>query len=1053
MGGYVKFAHISDTHIKNLKYHYEYRVIFEQLYQSLREEKVDYIVHCGDVAHTKTQISPEYVEMCSQFFESLADIAPTYAILGNHDGNLKNSSRQDALTPIFNALNHPDLHLLKDSGETNIDDKFCLNVLSVFDRDNWIKPTDTDKINIALYHGSISNCKTDINWTMTNGEDDLSIFKDFDFSMLGDIHRRQFLDEAGRVWYAGSTVQQNHGETNDKGILIWDIKSKDEWEIEPVVFVNPKPFVTIELTAKGRMPRGANVPEGARLRIVSNNNLPLNVMKRAMDIAKHRFKPEVVTFLNRAAGERSDVTDLTDNLKTENLRDINIQEELMDEYLKDYQADAPTMEKVYELNRKYKKMVEDEDDISRNVNWKLTNFEFDNLFNYGEGNNISFDALGGITGVFGKNFSGKSSIIDAVLWTLFNTTSKNERKNLNVINQNRDFCRGKITIDVGHLTYTVERTAEKYTKRLKGEETLEAKTDLNFEVHDSVSDEITSLNGLSRNLTDANIRKHFGECEDFLISSMSAQHGALAFIDEGSTRRKEIIAKFLDLEIFEKKFKIAKEDSTDLKGALKRLEARNYDEELLVAAAALEDKRLILSNHERECTARKAEIATLAQSCEELKASIQAIPADVINVADTKREIRKRNMQATSLLLANKQHGEGLKACRETTEKIDEYLLKINIEKLTQQQGAIDELKIQHQTNQSQLDEYQQEILNIEKKSKLLDGIPCGTEYPSCKFIRDANVAVANLSHTAASRQASKTTVESIRGKIESLRPDFVSDQIKKHTTITEKRNTTIHEIAELNLSIERNQASVERINYELRDLEEQKQKYEENKEAIENFEEFSAELDRCGAKLAAAEVQLDVCQNETLEMYKAVGSLEQKVESTTAQKQEYIGLQEEYAAYDLYMRCMHTSGIAYDIIKRKLPVINQEIAKVLANIVDFEIFFEDSGKKFDIFIKHPRHEPRPIEMASGAEKTMGAMAIRLALLSVSSLPKSDLFILDEPGTALDEENMEGFIRILELIKVYFKNVLLISHLDSLKDCVDMQVVIEKKDGYARVNQ
>ena len=88
-----------------------------------------------------------------------------------------------------------------------------------------------------------------------------------------------------------------------------------------------------------------------------------------------------------------------------------------------------------------------------------------------------------------------------------------------------------------------------------------------------------------------------------------------------------------------------------------------------------------------------------------------------------------------------------------------------------------------------------------------------------------------------------------------------------------------------------------------------------------------------------------------------------------------------------------------------------------------------------------------------GAEKTMAAMAIRLALLSVSSLPKSDLFILDEPGTALDEENMEGFIRILELIKVYFKNVLLISHLDSLKDCVDRQIVIEKKRGYARVNQ
>ena len=137
----IKVAHIADTHIRNLKFHKEYREVFRQLYEHLREEKVDYIVHCGDIAHTKTQISPEFVEMCTDFFRNLADIAPTYVILGNHDGNLKNSSRQDALTPIAEALGHPSLHLLKDSGETKLDG-ITLNVLSVFDRDNWIKPTD-----------------------------------------------------------------------------------------------------------------------------------------------------------------------------------------------------------------------------------------------------------------------------------------------------------------------------------------------------------------------------------------------------------------------------------------------------------------------------------------------------------------------------------------------------------------------------------------------------------------------------------------------------------------------------------------------------------------------------------------------------------------------------------------------------------------------------------------------------------------------------------------------------------------------------------------------
>ena len=227
VGGSMKIAHIADTHIKNLKYHEDYRDCFEQMYEILREQEVDCIVHCGDIAHTKTQISPEFVDMASDFFSNLAEIAPTFVILGNHDGNLKNSNRQDAITPIIKALDLDNLKLLKNSGETHLSDgNTVLNVLSVFDRDNWTQPTDQDKINIALYHGAISNCQTDAGWIMEFGEDELSIFEKFDFAMLGDIHKRQFLDEEERIYYAGSTIQQNHGENNNKGFSIWNIKSK-----------------------------------------------------------------------------------------------------------------------------------------------------------------------------------------------------------------------------------------------------------------------------------------------------------------------------------------------------------------------------------------------------------------------------------------------------------------------------------------------------------------------------------------------------------------------------------------------------------------------------------------------------------------------------------------------------------------------------------------------------------------------------------------------------------------------------------------------------------
>ena len=296
--------------------------------------------------------------------------------------------------------------------------------------------------------------------------DSIGVFAGHDFAMLGDIHKtNQILDTEGRVRYCGSTVQQNHGETNDKGFLIWEIEDKNTFTVKHHVLLNPKPFVTIELTPKGRMPKGTNIPSGARLRLVSNNNLPLDVMRKAVEVAKSRFKPESISFLNRAAGERGEVS-LGKNFKVENLRDVAVQERLMREYLEDYEPTEDTIQKIYELNRKYNSHIEENEDIARNVNWNINRFEWDNLFNYGDDNTLDFTNLNGIVGIFGKNYSGKSSVIDGMLYTMFNTTSKNERKNYNIINQNKKNCIGTIDLQNGEKTYTIERKSEKYVKRL-----------------------------------------------------------------------------------------------------------------------------------------------------------------------------------------------------------------------------------------------------------------------------------------------------------------------------------------------------------------------------------------------------------------------------------------------------------------------------------------------------------------------------------------------------------------------------------------------------------
>ena len=1052
----MKFAHIADTHIKNLKYHSEYRIVFDKLYEILREESPDYIVHCGDIAHTKTQISPEFVEMCSEFLSSLANIAPTYVILGNHDGNLRNSSRQDALTPIVEALNHKDLHLLKKSGEIPLRGDITLNVLSVFDEGGWVKPSNPDKINIALYHGSVSGVITDTGWVMTHGEHPIEIFEGHDYGFLGDIHKTdQSLDAEGKIRYAGSTIQQNHGETNDKGFLLWDIQSKENFTCKHFELKNPRPFVTINLTSEGKMSPAAtkDIPVRARLRLVSANNLPIDVMKRAMEVAKQRFKPESIKFLNRASGQSGAPQNITDGLETEDLRDVQIQEELIKEYLKDFEADDELMERVLNLNLKYNKIAEESEEVSRNINWSLRSIEWDNLFNYGEGNVINFDNLGGIIGIFGKNFSGKSSIIDSILYTIYNSTSKNDRKNLNIINQNKDIGSGRVKISVGDQDYYIERNSEKYTRKLKGEVTQEARTNTEFKVYSPITDSIESLNGLTRNQTDKNIRKIFGTLDDFLYSSMASQMDSLTFIKEGSTKRKEILAKFLDLEFFERKFKLSKEDASDTKGALRKSEGRDFNSEVLSAQEELDTINNRLEIKKKNCESIKFNISQCGGEIEAINEKIKSIPAEIIDVMKVQEELSNKRNQLISVSDQSSEFCKNREAAKDKYRKSLVFLDSYDKESLFERQAKAEEFIEQMIALESSLSTEKEDLKRNQNKLQLLSGIPCATAFPKCKFIKDAYISKANIPLNEREINNLSEQVDDLSDEIEELNPAEVEDHISKYNELVGLKNSLSNKITNYDLKIEKNSSIIKTLMIDIQASEEKVSQYELNKEIIENLENLSQKLKSLKIKSQNFQSKLEACNIKILDLYKAVGSLEQKVANIVTQRAEYLDLQEEFSAYDLYMRAMHPNGIAYDVIKRKLPIINEEIAKILANIVEFEVFFEDDGKRLDIFIKHPRHEPRPLEMGSGAEKTIAAMAIRLALLSVSSLPKSDIFILDEPGTALDEENMQGFVDILDLIKSYFKTVLLISHLDSLKDCVDMQITIDKRDGYAFIQQ
>jgi len=1047
----MKIVHVSDIHVKNFKFHKQYNEIFADLYEKVRDIKPDIIINTGDTAHTKLDLSPAYFEMTAKLFENLASIAPLHVILGNHDLNLSNKDRQDAVTPIVEALKNPNIILHKYSEKFNIGD-FNFHVLSIVDEENWDLNVDQSRINIALFHGSVEGSQTDMNFTMTHGDIGFDVLEKFDYALLGDIHKtNQSLDFAGRCRYPGSLIQQNHGETNDKGFLVWNIEDKENFFVEHVQLNNPYPFCTIELTEDGKIPSNVHVPPNARLRLLSRTNLPAELMKKASDVAKEKFKPESISFLTKNANKSETIMN-GKVIAREDLRNPKVQEKLISDYLADYKVPEEVLKQVYEINSRYNSQIQATEEVCRNVNWKLKHVEWDNLFNYGEGNSIDFSKLNGVVGIFGKNYSGKSSIIDSILYSIFNTTSKNERKTTNVINQTKSFGKGKAVIQIDDFDYYIDRKAEKYTKKLKGEVSEEAKTELTLNCFDAHSGQWEQMNQLTRTDTDKYIRKMFGTIDDFMLTSFSSQLDSMTFIREGSTRRKEILARFLDLDIFDAKFKMAKEESSNLKGLLKKLEGKEFDSDIAKSEILLDQLNQTINDNATLINEVKSKQADIQATIQDLNNQISECGVESIDIDIVLKQKNKLVQQLDIISTTLSGKNQELEEAQALFKKINDFIDGFDIKQLKEQKDFISKKQQELKDLHVELSSSNGNIDRLNHKLSLLKEIPCGTQFPTCKFLKDAYDAQSRLPSVQNTGKELQDKHSKLVKEVSEFDITQVNNQISKYDQIVLKKSETEKKVLKLEVEINKLENDVKAVENNIVEIEKQIEIYKKNNELFEKLDSLNQQLDEAKSEASKVNKQFMKLDQELIETYIKVGSTKNKIETLKNERTELENLRNEFAAYDYYMRCMHPNGISYEIIKKKLPVINAEIAKVLSNIVEFEVFFEDDGTKLNVFIKHPKYDDRPIEMGSGAEKTIAAMAIRLALLEVSNLPKCDTLFLDEPATALDDEHLNNFSKILDTFKMFYNRIFLITHIDSLKDYCDQIITIEKKDGYAYVS-
>ena len=456
-----KIYHLADLHIRNLKRHTEYREVFQKFLNNVDKDDIDnaIIYLAGDIAHAKTEMSPELVREISWFLTECANRKHTFLITGNHDCNLNNNYRLDVLTPIVENLKNDRIHYLKDTGVYPFHN-ITFVVYSILDnQENWPKGELVEGENtICLFHGPVNDSTTDIGYTVSSNSFTTEMFDGFDMVMLGDIHKRQTLGRS-TIAYAGSMIQQNHGESLEKhGYLLWDVDSRT---FEEVDIPNDYGFYTLDVD-NGIVPTVTNMPKKPRLRVRVSNTDPSQI-KKALTKIKKQYKVQEFTVTRMDTLSKQKTGNFDDRLAIGNVRDVEFQNELIKDYLeRQYLADDDTIDKIKQINREINtKLVEEE--MTPNVQWVPHQFEFSNMFSYGENNKIRFDGINGIVGIFAPNASGKSSLFDALSFCIFDKTSRTYVAK-NVLNNRKSNFYCKLHFKIEDVDYFIERRAKLINK-------------------------------------------------------------------------------------------------------------------------------------------------------------------------------------------------------------------------------------------------------------------------------------------------------------------------------------------------------------------------------------------------------------------------------------------------------------------------------------------------------------------------------------------------------------------------------------------------------------
>ncbi len=709
-----------------------------------------------------------------------------------------------------------------------------------------------------------------------------------------------------------------------------------------------------------------------------------------------------------------------------NIMDKNYLKELIKNFL-----ESKNLEKHYDqvLNIDLaveNRMLINEVEVTPFKRWYIKKIEFSNFLSYGENQVIDFTKCDGITVVESDppNFGGKTVLtVDLLLFLFFNTTSKTQKAE-EIFNRftdkNKVVVRGEIVIDGEE--YLIARHIER--KKAKSGE-WNVKTELEF-FKKLADGQLLNFTGEQRRETEEFIKTSIGNIDDFLMTILTTASNLEDLLDAKPTARGQVLSRFLGLEFLKKKEENGKEIYSEFsKGMLSNV----YNTETLKQNISDAKENITTLTEEIDVANNKiADVDNRLQKGQDykdnlLKSKYMDIDKDlvILNPVNLEREINdyKQTIQTIQRQINEVKIVEPKEFYHEEKhDAVKDKLKSVNGE-LVLAKNKVEEI---------------QELVE-----KYGDGIQC--EHCGIKLM-EAELTKKKIEQLDAYKKMVKEfekeikTLEKKEESFTQLKKDF--DEYEKNKLIKEK-----YEI------------SLESNTIKLGQSEEKLKRYQDVQDKIKKNNDIDAQLIKANMRidelisekrgyertLTSNQVQIKTLENQIETNHDLIGRIAEEFE------REKI--------YKIYLEVFGKNGISKIIMKTMMPLINQELQRLLMDSCYFnlEIRINDKNEVEFMMIDNSTGIEKLMTSGSGYERTIAAMALRAVLSKVCSLPKPNIIVWDEVFGKISNDNLEMVGEFFSKMREYFEKIFVITHNPLVNNWANNVVRITKTDNISRVSQ